>query len=68
MQDPAWKQITVKALPEQHDEGSCGVFICMYAKRLVQGTDVGDTFAQKDIPSLRLQIAADLLTAYQDHD
>ena len=68
MQDFAWQHVTVKELPKQLDQGSCGVFICMYAKKLIDGVALATAFCQEDIPALRLQMAADLLQAYQQND
>ena len=51
-------------LPQQHDGGSCGVFICQYAKQLLQGAKVQSAFSQQDIPELRLQMAIELLDAF----
>ena len=60
-----WTKTTVRdGLPEQHDGGSCGVFACQYAKRLLAGAQVQNAFSQQDIPELRLQMASDLLDAY----
>ena len=64
LQTAAWHQVTVKELPEQHDDGSCGVFTGMYAKYLLAGSNPTQAFSQMDIPRLRLQMAADLLKAY----
>ena len=66
VQDAKWEHKTVADLPVQHDSGSCGVFVCMYAKQLLIGAEPAHTFSQKDIPAIRLQIAADLLGAYHD--
>lgn len=54
-------------LPKQHDGGSCGVFTCQYAKRLLQGAKVQSAFGQQDIPELRLQMATELLDAFGSH-
>ena len=51
-------------LPKQHDGGSCGVFVCQYAKQLLQGAKVQSAFSQQDIPELRLQMATELLDAF----
>ena len=64
LQTAAWHQVTVKELPEQHDDGSCGVFTGMYAKYLLAGSNPTQAFSQMNIPRLRLQMAADLLKAY----
>ena len=68
LQATTWQQVTVRKLPKQHDRGSCGVFTCMYAKHLLAGLDLSQAFSQRDIPSLRLQMAADLLQAYWHED
>jgi len=63
-----WNKVTVQELPEQHDGGSCGVFMCMYAKYLLAGSEPGHASSQANIPALRLQMAADLLEAYWRRD
>ena len=64
MQSIDWERVTVKTLPEQHDGGSCGVFMCMYAEHLLAGSDPSHAFSQSDIPGLRLHMAASLLHAF----
>ncbi|KAL3157513.1 Cysteine-type peptidase activity protein [Trebouxia sp. C0010 RCD-2024] len=59
------EKVTVRDdLPEQHDGSSCGVFVCQYARRLLQGAQVQRAFSQQDIPELRLQMATQLLDAF----
>ena len=32
-----WRHIDVKGIPQQGDDGNCGVFICLYAEHLSMG-------------------------------
>ncbi|CAG9460598.1 unnamed protein product [Pedinophyceae sp. YPF-701] len=59
-----WRFEVVAPLPQQRDGGSCGVFACVFAERLAAGLDARelvDSFAQADMPRLRVGVAADLL-------
>ena len=49
------------SLPQQHNGSDCGVLICMYARAIVEGTDIADLVVSKsDIANMRKQIAIEI--------
>lgn len=54
-----WSNIFHDDIPEQYNSSDCGVFLCMYARKLSEHKPF--VFTQHDIPTIRRHMALELL-------
>ena len=54
-----WPDIFHQDIPGQRNDSDCGVFLCMYARKLSEGSPF--LFTQDDIPTIRRHMVIELL-------
>ena len=54
-----WPAIHHKEIPGQSNQFDCGVFVCMYARKLAE--EVPFNISQGDIPAIKKHIVLELL-------
>lgn len=54
-----WAAVHDSNIPMQTNSFDCGVFVCMYARKLAEEVPFG--FSQRDIPAIRKHIVLELL-------
>ena len=50
-------------MPQQRDDSSCGIYVCLFVQSLLRGTRVADDITAEDIAQTRKAILQQLVTA-----